>query len=75
MSNEIGKIIRARRESNGWNLEELSSRLNVTISALSKMESGAQRIDSKLLINLSEILVCHWMSFSIVELKELMNSL
>ena len=55
VNNELGKIIRVRRESMGWNLEYLSEQLGTTVSGLSKMESGIQRIDSEVLLRLSDV--------------------
>ncbi|MER2079418.1 MrcB family domain-containing protein [Psychrobacillus psychrotolerans] len=56
MNNEIGQIIRAQRESRGWSLDYLSEQIGTNVSGLSKMENGYQKIDSEMLIRISDVL-------------------
>ncbi|MDQ0884891.1 5-methylcytosine-specific restriction protein A [Peribacillus sp. V2I11] len=55
MNNEqIGKIIRSYRVGNSLSLRQMANDLNVSFSALAKMENGEQRIESEFLIKISD---------------------
>lgn len=49
----VGERLRAIRRSRGWTLEDLASRVSISPSTLSRLESGKRQADLELLIPLT----------------------
>jgi transcriptional regulator with XRE-family HTH domain len=59
----IGERIRLRRIQVGMSQEQVGKALGVTFQQIQKYEKGANRVSSRRLVKIAEVLECNVMSF------------
>lgn len=55
LTRQVGGRIRSLRREHGWNLSDVSSKIGIPVSALSKFETGKQSMSYVRLLNLAEL--------------------
>lgn len=53
---ELGEVLRYRREMKGFTLRDLSARANVSLSYLSEIERGQKEVSSEVLASIAQAL-------------------
>lgn len=53
--NSIGQNIRALRQQNGWSQHEIAKRLNISIPAVSKIETGRTDVNMSRVVQIAAV--------------------